>query len=70
MITIAYQNHSYEDYKKMLISFGLPDYFAEVLANSDVGASQGDLESSSNDLTTLIGRPTTPLSEALKAALK
>ena len=48
---------------------GLPGPFAEILANSDAKAAEGWLDTPSTDLATLIGRPTTPLAEVLKAAL-
>lgn len=67
--SVTYQDHSLEDYKKLLISFGLPEPFADVLADADVGASKGGLHSESKDLKNLIGRPTTPLADAVKKAL-
>ena len=48
---------------------GLPGPFAEILANSDAKAAEGWLDTPSTDLATLIGHPTTPLAEVLKAAL-
>ena len=56
-------------YEKALLKFGLPMPIAEMLADSDVGASKGDLDSQSGDLRSLIGRPTTPLIEAVRAAV-
>lgn len=67
--SIRYQSHSFEDYKNMLIGFGLPAGFAEILADSDRGAATGALESHSRDLHQLIGRATTSLSEAVHQAL-
>lgn len=68
--TVIYQDHSFEEHKKLLVSFGLPEFFAGVLANSDVGAAKGDLYSDSKDLANLIGRPTTSLADAIKKALR
>lgn len=67
--SIPYQNLPEEEYAKILKSFGLPEFLAEGLASWDVSASKGDLFDDSKTLSTLIGRPTTPLSEAVKAAL-
>jgi NAD(P)H dehydrogenase (quinone) len=43
---------------------------AELLANSDVGASQGGLFDEQRQLSQLIGRPTTPLATLVKETLK
>lgn len=48
---------------------GLPESFAAILAQSDIGASQGALFDDSHQLSTLIGRPTTPLREVVAKAL-
>ena len=48
---------------------GLPAPLAEILADSDARAAEGWLDTTSRDLSTLIGQPTTPLAEVLKAAL-
>ena len=67
---VAYQDHSFEEFKNILVQVGLPEAVASMLADSDVGASQGELYSDSKDLSKLIGRPTTSLEEAIKVALK
>ncbi len=67
---VAYQNLPPEDYQNTLVGFGLPAFMAELLVDAELGAAKGALDSTSRDLHTLIGRPTTPLSEAVSAALK
>ena len=67
--TIPYQNLPEEAYSNILKGLGIPDVYAEGIASWDVGASKGDLYDEGHTLSTLIGRPTTPLSEAVKAAL-
>ncbi|RBO86243.1 SDR family oxidoreductase [Marinomonas aquiplantarum] len=67
--TVVYQDIPAEEYTKILVGTGLPEGFAAILADSDVGASKGALYSDSKDLSTLIGRPTTPIVESIKAAL-
>ncbi|WP_027483207.1 SDR family oxidoreductase [Deinococcus pimensis] len=67
--TVTYQNLPAEEYTRTLASFGLPDGFASILADSDAGIERGDLATHSGDLRRLIGRPTTPLANALRAAL-
>lgn len=66
---VAYLNLSEDDYKSALLEAGLPEGFAALLADSDTGASHGHLFDASGDLSTLIGRPTTPIAEAVAAAL-
>ena len=67
--TVAYQNVPEAEFTKILVGAGLPEGFAAILANSEIGASQGALFSDSKDLSTLIGRPTTPIEDSIKAAL-
>ena len=52
-----------------LIGFGLPDGFAQVLADSDARSGEGALADDSGTLSRLIGRPTTPIAETIAAAL-
>ena len=66
---IPYNNLPETEYAKILKSFGLPEMFADAIASWDTGASKGDLFDESHQLSKLIGRPTTPLSETVKAAL-
>lgn len=66
---IPYKNLPEEAYSEALKSFGIPDVFAEGLASWDVCASHGDLYDEGKTLSELLGRPTTSLSDAVKAAL-
>ncbi|MFG3517410.1 SDR family oxidoreductase [Streptomyces bobili] len=54
----------------ILTGAGLPEPFAAILAGVDTSIEKGELVVSSGDLSRLAGRPTTPLSEAIAAALK
>lgn len=56
-------------YQELLVKVGLPGFVAEILASSDAGAARGDLQDDSRTLEKLIGRPTQPMEEALKAFL-
>lgn len=67
--TIPYNNLSEEQYAEILKSFGLPEGLAQMLADSDTGASKGGLFDDSKQLSALIGRPTTPLANVLADAL-
>ncbi|WP_318392478.1 SDR family oxidoreductase [Enterobacter sp.] len=66
---VVYQNLSEADFAAALKGFGLPDGLADMLADSDTGASKGGLFDDSRTLSTLIGRPTTPIAESVKAIL-
>ena len=67
--TVTYQNMPEADFKAALLGAGLPDFLATLLAESDVGASKGGLYDDGRQLSQLIGRPTTPLADMVKAAL-
>lgn len=66
---IGYANLPEAEYKKALLGAGLPEFLAELLANSDTGVSKGALFDDGKQLSKLIGRPTTPLAEVVKKAL-
>lgn len=66
---IPYKDLPEADYAAALKGFGLPEGLADAIAGWDVGASKGALFSDSKQLSELIGRPTTPLAVAVKAAL-
>lgn len=67
---VVYQDLPPDEYVEVLKEAGLPDAFAEVLADSDQGIAEGHLYVESDDLRQLIGRPTTPLSDAVADALE
>lgn len=59
------------DYAKSLEEHaGLPDFIAAVVANSAAATAKGALEDDSRTLSSLSGRPTTPISETIAQALK
>ncbi len=66
---IGYVNLPEVEYKGVLVKVGLPEVIAELLANSDTGASKGALFDDSRQLSTLIGRGTTPLATAIAAMM-
>ena len=63
---VVYQNLSEADFAAALKGFGLPAGLADMLADSDVGASKGGLFDDSHTLSKLIGRPTTLLADSVK----
>lgn len=66
---VVYKNLSEQDYVTLLKEKGLPDIFAQAIAGFDTGAAANDLFDDGKVLSGLIGRPTTPLSVAVKNAL-
>ncbi|MBE0004641.1 SDR family oxidoreductase [Citrobacter freundii] len=63
---VVYQNLSEADFAAALKGVGLPAGLADMLADSDTGASKGGLFDDSHTLSKLIGRPTTPLADSVK----
>jgi len=58
-----------EEYAGALAGHGLPEGIAKAIAGWGVDASKGALFDDSHTLSKLIGRPTTPLSASVAAAL-
>jgi NAD(P)H dehydrogenase (quinone) len=67
---ITYTDLSAEELARVLADAGLPAELAEVLADADLGLSRGEMFTDSGDLGRLIGRPTTPLTDAVADALR
>ncbi|GAA0564280.1 SDR family oxidoreductase [Paractinoplanes ferrugineus] len=68
--TVTYTDLSPEKYVETLVGVGVPQPFAEVLADSDRGAAAGGLFVERTDLESLLGRPVTPLADAIAQELK
>lgn len=66
---IGYQNVSEQAYAGILQGFGLPEGFANLLADADFQAGNGALFDDSHSLSRLIGRATTPMQVSVGAAL-
>ncbi|MGW0284172.1 SDR family oxidoreductase [Streptomyces sp. NPDC003236] len=67
---IGYTPVPVETLESILVGAGLPGPLAAVLAGVDASIEKGELVVSTGDLARLTGRPTTPLAEAVAAALK
>ncbi|XOY55624.1 MAG: SDR family oxidoreductase [Rhodobacterales bacterium] len=66
---IPYNDLPADVYQGILESFGLPAGFAAMLVDVDQLAGEGWLADTSGTLGRLLGRPTTPLADAVRAAL-
>ncbi|MFF9157028.1 SDR family oxidoreductase [Streptomyces sp. NPDC014846] len=67
---IVYNPVSVDALTGILTGAGLPAPLAAILAGVDASIEKGELAVSSGDLSRLTGRPTTPLADAVAAALK
>ncbi len=67
---IPYRDLPESEYVDALVGFGLPEPAAKAYASFDVGASQRALFDDGRQLSTLIGRPTTPLAVSVAQALR
>jgi NAD(P)H dehydrogenase (quinone) len=66
---VTYTDLPQDKYAEFLVGVGLPEAFAAVIADSDRGAAAGDLYTGTKDLEKLLGRPATPLADAVRAAV-
>jgi len=67
--SVVYNNVTAAEYEAALLSFGLPQMIVNVVIDADLKSLKGELDSSSRDLSKLIGRNTTTFSQAIKSAL-
>ncbi|WP_131194443.1 NAD(P)H-binding protein [Lichenihabitans psoromatis] len=67
---VVYRDVPEAEYKGILVGAGLPDPIASLLSDSDAAAANDALFDDGRQLSALIGRPTTPWSETIAAALK
>ncbi len=66
---ISYVNLPVAEYAQALAKSGMPESYAQFLAETHVATEKGDLFDDSHQLSKLIGRPTTTLSKAISDAL-
>ncbi|MEU6957350.1 NmrA family NAD(P)-binding protein [Streptomyces sp. NPDC045714] len=66
---ITYKNIPAAAHQEVLVGAGLPEGFAAILVDVDEAIGRGRLAGTSGDLARLIGHPTTPLAETVRAAL-
>jgi NAD(P)H dehydrogenase (quinone) len=66
---VVYKDLPEAAYQEVLVGAGLPEAFAGLLADSDVGASQGGLFDDTRQISALTGRATTTLAQSIAAVL-
>ncbi|WP_066364901.1 NAD(P)H-binding protein [Herbidospora mongoliensis] len=62
---VEYASLSADQYREVLKGAGLPADIADFVVDIDLGIARGDLETSSDDLAKLLGRPPVSLRDAL-----
>ncbi len=67
--TIPYVDLPEAEYRAALVTAGLPEPLAALLADSDAAAAKGALFDDSGALSRLIGRPTTPFGTSMASAI-
>ena len=67
---IPYRDMPADEYRAILLKAGLPEGLASGIASWDASAAKDALFNEGRQLSRLIGRPTTPLAESLRAALQ
>ncbi|WP_328905281.1 SDR family oxidoreductase [Streptomyces sp. NBC_00234] len=66
---ITYKNVPAAVHQEILVGAGVPEGFAAILVDVDEAIGRGLLAGTGGDLARLIGRPTTPLADSVKAAV-
>ncbi|MEB8341641.1 SDR family oxidoreductase [Streptomyces endophyticus] len=67
---IVYRSVTPEQNREILLGAGLPAPFADILVGVDTAVEKGLLARQNGDLARLIGRPTTPIADAIADALR
>lgn len=66
---VTYTDVPADELTRVLVGAGLPEGYAAVLADADLGLGRGELYVDRADLEGLLGRPATSLAEGLRAAI-
>ncbi|MFD4600864.1 NAD(P)H-binding protein [Streptomyces sp. NPDC058464] len=67
---LVYQDLPADRYAQALTAQGVPQAFADLLADTSLAIAHGDWYTPSTDLEQLIGRPATPLADVVAAQLR
>lgn len=67
---ISVQQVSDQEYAEIMKGLGLPDFVLAILVGIQESIRNGSLEVESNDFEKILGRPVTPINEALKQLVK
>jgi NAD(P)H dehydrogenase (quinone) len=67
---IAYQSIPLAEHRALLVAAGIPPVYADLFIDTYANIADGQLAGPPGDLRALIGRPTTPLANAVAAMLR
>lgn len=67
--SVTYTDLAAVDLVAALVGAGVPEQFAAIMADADLGLGRGELHVDPSDLEELLGRPATSLVDGLKTAL-
>lgn len=67
---IVYTSVTSDAYVGMMTGAGMPEMYARIMAEADETIGKGGLANATDELSRLIGRPTTPIAETIAAALR
>jgi NAD(P)H dehydrogenase (quinone) len=68
-IEVSYTDLPGDELIKVLVGTGLPEPYAAIIADANLGLGRGELYVEPTDLEELLGRPATSLADELRAAL-
>lgn len=68
--SVKYVDMPEDEYRALLIQYGLSANLANTLALADTAAAEGEVHDESRALSQLIHRPTTPLADTVRDSLK
>lgn len=66
---VEYRRLTPAEHLAVLTGAGIPEPVADILVNADAAVDRGELATNTGDLAALLGRPTTPLADAVKRVL-
>lgn len=67
---ITYESMDPAEYKVFMLNAGVSESGADALLEADAAIARGELSAARGDLRRLIGRPSTPIADSIRAALK
>ncbi|MFT4242500.1 MAG: KR domain-containing protein, partial [Acidovorax sp.] len=67
---LVYQNLLSEQFQASAIQSGVPEAVAHILSDTDAGVAKGALFDDGRQLSRLIGRPTTPFQDTIRAFVR
>lgn len=67
---VGYTSMPEAEFRRFMIEASVPAEDADALVDADAAIARGELAATPGDLRTLIGRPTTPITDSIRSTLK